>query len=96
MDLMYVVSSRDAGAVLLPLLRASKRRGASWGCFFTDSGVEVLNDPQVLELMACAAQAVVCELSWERYQHGQECRVRLGSQTNHSAMMSDARHVVSL
>ncbi len=96
MDVMYVVSSREAAPVLLPLLRASKRRGATWGCFFTEHGVEVLDDEELRSLVSCAAQAVACEFSWERYRHGAECGVELGSQTTHSAMVAEARHVVSL
>lgn len=95
MDLMYVISSPGAAEVLVPLLSACRRRGASWGCFFTDDGVQALDDARVRDLMSCAQRAVACELSWERFQHGRECPVELGSQTNNSAMMSEARHVIS-
>jgi hypothetical protein len=96
MDVMYVISSRNVALLLLPLLRACKRRGTAWGCFFTDSGVEVLDDERVRGLLSCATDAVACEYSWERYRHGRECPVQTGSQTNHSAMVAQARHVVSL
>ncbi len=96
MDVMYVISSRNVAPVLLPLMRASKRRGVNWGCFFTDQGVEVLDDQRVRDLLACASKAVACEFSWERYRHGETCPVETGSQTNNSAMVADARHVVSL
>jgi hypothetical protein len=96
MDVMYLVSSPKAVAVLLPLLRASKRRGVAWGCFFTDLGVQALDSEEVRELMRCAAQAVACEFSWQRYQADRACPVEMGSQTNHSAMAAEARHIVSL
>lgn len=96
MELMYVVSSRDALPVLLPLLRASRRRGAEWGCFFTDTGVETLDNMELRELLKHAGQAVACEFSWERYRGEQRCPIESGSQTNNSAMTSDARHLISL
>lgn len=96
MDVMYVISNRNVAQILLPLLRACKRRGTAWACFFTDSGVEVLEDERVRALLPCASQAVACEFSWERYRQGRECPVETGSQTNHSAMVAQAKHVVSL
>lgn len=96
MDVMYLVSSAEAVPVLLPLLRASRRRGVTWGCFFTDAGVQVLDSDEVRELMSCAAKAVACELSWERYRQGRHCPIEIGSQTNHSAMAAEARHILSL
>ncbi|HKK05251.1 MAG TPA: hypothetical protein VKA50_05315 [Gammaproteobacteria bacterium] len=96
MDVMYVVSSPDAVPLLLPLLRASRRRGTTWGCFFTDTGVQALDSEEVRDLMSCAAKAVACEFSWERYRHDKPCPVEMGSQTNHSAMAAQARHIVSL
>lgn len=96
MDLMYTVSSRDALPVLLPLLRASKRRGVQWACFFTDSGVEVLDSDELRSLLTCATQAVACEYSWERFRANRVCPIEAGSQTNNSAMTAEARHLVSL
>jgi hypothetical protein len=96
MDVMYVVSNREASRVLLPLLRASRRRGTTWGCFFTDTGVEVLDDAEIRGLMPCAAKAVACEFSWARFRQGHQCPVEMGSQTNHSAMAAEAKHIVSL
>lgn len=93
---MYMVSSRETLPVLLPMLRASQRRGASWGCFFTDSGVEVLDNAELLELLSRASHAVACEFSWEKYRAGKDCPVESGSQTNNSALTAQARHVISL
>lgn len=91
-----MVSSRDTLPVLLPLLRASRRRGAEWACFFTDCGVETLDNAELRELLKHASQAVACEFSWERYRAGQTCPIESGSQTNNSAMTAQARHVISL
>jgi hypothetical protein len=93
---MFTVSHRDALPVLLPLLRASKRRGVKWGCFFTDSGVEALDSKELQDILSCANQAVACEFSWERYRSGTHCPIESGSQTNNSAMTAEARHIVSL
>ena len=96
MDLMFTVSQRDALPILLPLLRASKRRGTQCACFFTDSGVEVLDSDELCELLTYATQAVACEFSWERYRKGMPCPIESGSQTNNSAMTAAAKHLVSL
>lgn len=96
MDLMYTVSQRDALPILLPLLRASKRRGAQWTCFFTDSGVEALDSDELRHLLTCATQAVACEFSWQRYRKDTPCPIESGSQTNNSAMTAEARHLISL
>lgn len=96
MKLMFVVSCRDAGTRLLPLLRACKRRGVEWGCFFTGDGVGVLRDPEMSSLLGCASKVVACEHSWSRYGGGGVCPVELGSQTDHSAMIAEAGNVVSL
>ena len=96
MDLLFIVSTPDAPRVLLPLAAACKRRGARWGCFFTNDGVESLRDEQVVRAMSCADTAVACEHSWERFMGEAACPVNLGSQTNNSALVGEARKVISL
>lgn len=93
---MCVVSTRGSASVLAPLLGACCRRGIDWGCFFTNDGVKVLADAAVLEHLSVATRAVVCDASWTRYMAGRDCPVELGSQTDHSAMLGEARRVVSL
>jgi hypothetical protein len=39
---------------------------------------------------------VVCEESWHRFLPGLACPVEAGSQTSNSALMGEARKVVSL
>lgn len=95
MDLMLVVSCRGSGPVIEPLMAACVRRGIQWGCFFTNDGVATLSRPGTAALAAAAARSVVCEASWQRFMSGESCPVELGSQTDHSAMVAEAGHLVS-
>jgi hypothetical protein len=96
MDVLFIVSTPESGRLLAPLAAACRRRGASWGCFFTNDGVAVLNDPAVAAVITCADSAVACEHSWERFQGDAACPVTLGSQTNNSAMLGQAARVIGL
>lgn len=96
MDVLFVISTPDAGRVLAPLAAACRRRGASWACFFTSDGVLAINDAASGEAIAHAAESVACEHSWERYQGDQACPVTLGSQTDNSAMVGRAAKVIGL
>lgn len=96
MDLMMVVSAAQSARYVRPLARACARRGIEWGCFFTNDGVTVLEEPDVVAALADAAQVFVCEASWQRYGGERACPMALGSQTQHSAMIADAARVVSL
>lgn len=93
---MFLVTHRDAAAILAPLMRACARRGAAYACFFSGDGVAVLDDERVRQMLPIARKAIACEVSWERYRHGADCPVHLGSQTNNSALMAEAGHVISL
>jgi len=95
MDVMILVSTRDSGAVLKGLMGALGRSGASWGCFFTNDGVELAGDADISALLDGSQWANVCEHSWAKYGSG-ACPVELGSQTQNSMMMGDAGRVVSL
>ncbi len=95
-DLMFLVSRPDAGATLAALMRACRRRGTSWACFFTNEGVRTLTDREVLELLACASKSVACEHSWTRYMGNERCPVDLGSQTGNSALAAEAVKIISL
>lgn len=96
MELMLVVGSARAGAAIAGLMGACNRRGIPWGCFFTNDGVKVLESEAVRNLCAGALQAVACEYSWERFMGDAPCPVTVGSQTNHSAMVAEARRVLSV
>lgn len=96
MHVLFIVSTPDAGRLLAPLTAACRRRGTSWSCFFTSDGVRVLADDLSHDAVRHADQAVACEHSWERYQGDARCPVTLGSQTNNSAMVSEANKVIGL
>ena len=96
MDVLFIVSTPEAGRLLAPLTAACRRRGASWSCFFTNDGVLALNDATTTGAVAHADSAVACEHSWERYQGEASCPVTLGSQTNNSAMLGQAGKVIGL
>jgi hypothetical protein len=95
MDLLIVVSSREAAPILEPMARACGRAGVDWGAFFTHDGVTVLGDTAIVEALQAARVSVVCGESWAQHAGG-ECPVRLGSQTDHSALVGEAARVVSL
>lgn len=97
MDVMVLLTSRDSAPLVVPLMRALDRAGASWGCFLTNDGVDVLRQPDAVAAMQTATQAVACELSWEKNGGTiDDCPVELGSQTINSAMIGTAHRVISL
>ncbi len=96
MNLLFVVSTPEAGRVLLPMAAACRRKGLEWGFFFTNDGVQVLADSKVVDAARCAQHSIVCEHSWDRFMGDTECPVELGSQTQNSMMVGEADHIVSL
>lgn len=96
MDILFHVSTADGGRFLLPLAQSCRRVGCAFGAFFTHEGVLGLKDAGLQAALESATQAVVCEESWHRYCGDAACPVEQGSQTVNSAMMGDARRVVSL
>lgn len=96
MNILFIVSTPGAGRVLLPMAAACRRKGITWGFFFTNDGVQALTDPNVVEATRSAQQTVVCEYSWDRFMGHQDCPAELGSQTQNSMMVGEASHIVSL
>lgn len=96
MDLLVIVTTRSARSVLVPLGEALGRRRVRWGAFFTNDGVENLQDQAVLGALASGERAVVCQESWSHHLPGVECPVELGSQTNNSALVAAAERILSL
>lgn len=96
MDILFHVSTADGGRFLLPLAQSCRRVGCAFGAFFTHEGVLGLKDAGLQAALESATQAVVCEESWHRYCGDTACPVEQGSQTVNSAMMGNARRVVSL
>jgi len=95
-NLLFIVSTPDAGRVLLPLAAACKRKGTRWSCFFTNDGVNILAEPGMQEAACCAQRVVVCEHSWARFMGDKPCPVELGSQTQNSIMVGEADRIISL
>ena len=95
MDILFHVATEAGAQILLPLARACRRRGHAFAAFFTHEGVRGLLDAE-LQAALEGSRAVVCEESWHRFCADAACPVELGSQTTNSAMMGEARKVVSL
>jgi hypothetical protein len=93
--LLHIATSEGAHAAA-GLARACERAGIGWSCFLTNDGVRVLADPAFAAVLRSAARAQACEHSWNRYMGAAPCSIELGSQTSNSALMAEARHVVSL
>ena len=96
MNLLFVIGHPGSAAILRGMAKACARQGVDYACFFTGDGVRLLSDESVLESIGGAKKAVVCEYSWGRLNPGVEAPVTIGSQTDHSAMVGEAEHLVSL
>jgi len=96
MDLLFHVSTAAGGRLLYPLVLAARRAGCGIGAFFTHEGVLGLRDTDLAAVLVQAERAVVCEESWQHFCPGLPCPVEAGSQTTNSALMGEARKVVSL
>ncbi len=96
MEILLHVTTPEGARMGAALARACARAGISWGCFLTNDGVRALADPAVVAALRPATRAAACEHSWHRHMNKIPCPVELGSQTNNSALMAEARHVVSL
>lgn len=97
MDVMLHVTSRKAGFIALPIMRALRRGRMDWACFITNDGAELLRDGAFVEALASAGRAVVCEHSWQASGgNSDNCPIERGSQTINSTMMAEADRVVSL
>jgi hypothetical protein len=95
MDILFHVSTEAGGQLLAPLAHACRRRGAGFAAFFTHEGVRGLLDADLQAALA-GSRAVVCEESWHRFCPDAACPAELGSQTVNSALMGEAKKVVSL
>jgi hypothetical protein len=95
-EILLHIATADGAPVAAGLARACERAGISWSCFLTNDGVRVLADPAFAAALRSAARAEACEHSWKRYMGAAPCSIALGSQTSNSALMAEARHVISL
>ena len=96
MDLLILVSNPGSKPILLPLAQACTRKGINWSVFFTNDGVSMLGDEKLVERLGSTSQAIVCHESWDKFMSEQTCPLELGSQTNNSAMLADAKRVLGL
>lgn len=96
MDIVFLVSTAEGGKFLLPLVQSCRRAGCTFGAFFTHEGVLGLKDPALNRALEYAARSVACEESWHRFCGEALCPAERGSQTSNSAMMGEARRIVSL
>lgn len=94
MDILFHVATEAGAQYLAPLARACRRGNHAFGAFFTHEGVRGLD--AALQAALAGARTVVCEESWHRFRNDAPCPVELGSQTANSALMGEARRVVSL
>lgn len=96
MDILFHVSTEAGGRFLVPLALACRRAGCVFGAFFTHEGVRGLRHEDLQSALLGAGRTVACEESWHRYCGDFACPVELGSQTVNSALVGEARRVVSL
>ena len=96
MDIHFVVSNPNAGPFVCALCAAATRKGVSWSMFFTNDGVVVVNDPEFLNILKNAEQAVCCHDSWNTHVGGKDCPIEIGSQTNNSALVAQAKKIIGL
>lgn len=96
MDVLFHVTTPNAKRFVAGLSAACVRAGISWSCFFTNDGVRALADEALVSNLCAAERAVVCEHSWDLHMVARECPIERGSQTINSALMAEARRVVSL
>ncbi len=95
MDILFHVTTEEGARILLPLAQACRRGGHAFGAFFTHEGVLGLLDTG-LQAALIDSRAVVCEKSWRRFCGDAACPVLLRGQGTNSALMGEAKKVVSL
>lgn len=96
MDILFHISTTAGARMLIPLAQACRRAACDFGVFFTHEGVLELDDAALQAALQHASRAVACEESWHRMRGHLPCPVEAGSQTINSALMGEARRVVSL
>lgn len=96
MRLLIVISHPDAAPYVCEFGAACHRKNVPYSLFFTGDGVVTLSEACVLECAENAAEAVVCEHTWEKHKGTDICPLALGSQTDHSRMVKTAGRLVSL
>lgn len=96
MEVLLHVTTPEAVRIAAPLARALTAKGVQWGCFLTNDGVRALDDEAFAAALSRAARVAVCEHSWVLHMKGRPCPAEQASQTINSALMAEAKRVVSL
>lgn len=96
MDLLVLVTTSDAHSILVPLGHACARQKIRWAVFFTNDGVKNLQDEAVVGSVESGQTVIACQDSWNHHLPNVDCPVELGSQTNNSAFIAQAEHIVSI
>jgi len=96
MEVLLHLTTPEAARIAAPLGRALTAKGVRWGCFMTNDSVRAIYDDGLAGALAKAERVSVCEHSWMVHMPGRACPVEHASQTLNSALMAEARHVVSL
>lgn len=91
-----VLTDARAGPHLLGLARAAVAQGLRCRCFLTDSGVRLLADQGLLEMLRAGALRVdACEHSWSALGLGQAPEgVKLRSQFQNAELARECDRVV--
>lgn len=95
-EILLHISTAEGARAGAALARACERAGIGWSCFLTNDGVRALAEPAFAAALRSASRAEACEHSWHRHMSGAPCPIALGSQTANSALMAEARRVISL
>lgn len=96
MKILILVSHPESKEALIGLADACSRRKQEFLCFITGDGVKLLDSDEVVDILKKAERAVVCEYSWAKHFTNRQAPIEEGSQTDHSAMVSIVKQVVSL
>ena len=96
MELLLLITNPEAAPIASGLAQASQRAGIDWAVFVTNDGVKILQDAALAAVLQKAGSAIVCQDSWRMHMADLPCPLELGSQTNNSALVAQAAHLVSL
>lgn len=96
MDLLIILTNPSSLPIVMPLTAACARAGTSWAIFFTNDGVKLLENKELVAALASAQKAITCQESWKEYMGDMECPIQLGSQTGNSELVGLADRVLSL
>lgn len=95
MEILFIVTHANSGAMLKGLTSACRRQGVVYAIFFTGQGIRVLEQTDE-DFSVGAEEALACEHSWHSNFGDLPCPLETGSQTANSRLLGSANKVVSL